>query len=92
MTKKDYQSFEKDHIQKLQQRIDELETRLKHITNELALCKEQEEYPKELSKGNKTITPLPRYEKSDATDILENRLKAILEDREKSIQKINEKE
>jgi cell division septum initiation protein DivIVA len=92
MTKKDYQNFEKDHIQQLQQRIDELETRLKHTTNELSLCKEQQEYPKELSKGNKTITPLPRYEKSFATDILEDRLKAILEDREKSIKKMNEKE
>ena len=91
MTKSDYQNFEKEHIQKLQQRVDGLEARLKHITNELALCNEQQEYPKELSKGNRTVTPFPRYEESDSSAILEGRLKAILEDREKSIKKINKK-
>ena len=77
MTKEDYKTFEKDHIQKLQQTIDELETKLKHTINELKLCQEEKEYPKELSKGNKTMTPLPRFEPPNVSRLIEGRIEAM---------------
>jgi hypothetical protein len=77
MTKNDYKSFEKKHIQKLQQRIDELENKIKHLNNEIALCKETKDYPKELSKKAITATPLPRFEPPDVATILEGRIKAM---------------
>jgi hypothetical protein len=77
MTKEDYKTFEKDHIQKLQQRVDELETRLKHTINELKLCQEDTKYPTELSKGNKTITPLPKFEPPDVSRLVKGRIEAM---------------
>ena len=77
MTKKDYKNFEKAHIQKLQQRIDELENKVEHLTNELNLCSESEDYPKELSKKNVTVTPLPRFEPPNVAKILEARIKSM---------------
>ena len=77
MNQKNYQNFEKKHIQKLQQRIDELEARNEHLTNELNLCKEPKEYPKELSKGNKTVTPLPRFAPPNVATIIKGRIAAM---------------
>ena len=77
MTKKDYKNFEKAHIQKLQQRVDELENKVEHLNNELNLCRESEDYPKELSKKNVTVTPLPRFEPPNVAKILEDRITAM---------------
>ena len=77
MNQKSYKNFEKKHIQQLQQRIDELEARNEHLTNELNLCKEPREYPKELSKGNKTATPLPRFATPNIATIIKGRIAAM---------------
>ena len=48
MNQKNYKNFEKEKIQKLQQRVDELEEKVKHLNNELCLCKETKKYPKKM--------------------------------------------
>ena len=40
MTKQDYKNFEKDKIQALQQKVDDLEKEIQFLNNELLLCKE----------------------------------------------------
>ena len=74
MTTKGY----KEKIQMLQQTIDKLEDNIKMLNNELLLCKEvKKEYPKELSKGNRTATPMIKFESPDVAAILEDRIKAM---------------
>ena len=70
-------TFYKDKVIRLQQELDEKDDEIKRLNNELLLCKETKEYPKELSKGNKTATPLPRFEPSDVATILEGRIAAM---------------
>ena len=77
MNQKSYKNFEKKHIQQLQQRIDELEARNEHLTNELNLCKEPKEYPKKLSKGNKTATPLPKFEPPNVSTLIKGSISAM---------------
>ena len=67
----------KDKILKLQQALDEKDDEIKRLNNELLLCKETKEYPKELSKGTKTATPLPRFEPPDVATLLEGRIDAM---------------
>ena len=67
----------KDKILKLQQMLDEKDDEIKRLNNELLLCQETKEYPKELSKGNKTATPLPRFEPPDVATLLEGRIDAM---------------
>ena len=67
----------KDKILKLQQMLDEKDDEIKMLKNELLLCQETKEYPSELSKGNKTATPLPRFEPPDVATILEGRISAM---------------
>tara|TARA_R100000781_G_scaffold113731_1_gene82875 strand:+ start:360 stop:617 length:258 start_codon:yes stop_codon:yes gene_type:complete len=77
MNQKNYKSYEKEKIQKLQQKIDELEDTIQHLNNELLLCREAKDYPAELSKGNKTMTPLPRFTPPSVTKILAEGKKAM---------------
>ena len=67
----------KDKILKLQQMLDETDDEIKRLNNELLLCQETKEYPKELSKGNKTATPLPRFEPPNVATLLEGRIEAM---------------
>ena len=67
----------KDKILKLQQMLDEKDDEIKMLKNELLLCQETKEYPSELSKGNKTATPLPKFEPPDVATILEGRIAAM---------------
>ena len=67
----------KDKILKLQQMLDEKDDEIKRLNNELVLCQETKEYPKELSKGNKTATPLPRFEPPNVATLLEGRIEAM---------------
>ena len=64
-------------ILKLQQMLDEKDDEIKQLKNELLLCQETKEQPKELSKGNKTATPLPRFEPPDVATLLEGRIDAM---------------
>ena len=64
-------------ILKLQQMLDEKDDEIKRLNNELLLCQETKEYPKELSKGNKTATPLPRFEPPNVATLLEGRIEAM---------------
>ena len=72
----------KEKIQRLQQYIDKQEEQIRYLNNELLLCKEikkepKKEYPKELSKGNVTATPMIKFESPDVAAILEGRIKAM---------------
>ena len=74
----------KDKILKLQQELDEKDDEIKRLNNELLLCKEtkkttkpQKKYPKNLTKGNSTITPMVKFESPDVGGILKGRIKAI---------------
>ena len=78
MTTKGY----KEKIQLLQQFIDKQEEQIQYLNNELFLCKEtkkkpEKKYPKELSKGNTTATPLIKFESPDVATILKGRIKAM---------------
>ena len=74
MTTKGY----KEKIQMLQQTIDKLEDKITMLNNELLLCKEtKKEYPKELSKGNRTATPMVKFESPDVATILKGRINAM---------------
>ena len=77
MNQKNYKNFEKEKIQKLQQRVDELQEKVKHLDNELCLCKETKKYPKNLSKGNRTTTPLPKFRPPSVAKLMYGRLKAM---------------
>tara|TARA_R100001530_G_C4217517_1_gene129049 strand:- start:227 stop:487 length:261 start_codon:yes stop_codon:yes gene_type:complete len=70
-------TFYKDKVIKLQQMLDEKDDEIKRLNNELLLCQESKEYPEELSRGNKTATPLPRFEPPDVATILEGRIAAM---------------
>ena len=67
----------KDKILKLQQMLDEKDDEIKMLKNELLLCQETKEYPKELSKGNRTVTTLPRFEPPNVATLLEGRIEAM---------------
>ena len=72
----------KEKIQKLQQFIDKQEEQIRYLNNELFLCKEgkkesKKEYPKELSKGNTTATPMVKFESPDVATILKGRINAM---------------
>ena len=80
MTTKGY----KEKIQLMQQHIDRQEEQIQYLNNELLLCKEtkktkepQKEYPKKLSKGNITATPMVKFESPDVATILEGRINAM---------------
>ena len=70
-------TFYKDKVIRLQQELDEKDNEIKQLKNELLLCQETKEYPKELSKGNKTATPLPRFEPPNVATLLEGRIEAM---------------
>ena len=70
-------TFYKDKVLRLQQIIDNKDDEIKRLNNELLLCKETKEYPKELSKGNKTATTFPTFEPSDVATLLEGRIAAM---------------
>ena len=70
-------TFYKDKVIRLQQELDEKDDEIKRLNNELLLCQETKKYPKELSKGNKTATPLPRFEPPDVATLLEGRIAAM---------------
>ena len=70
-------TFYKDKVLRLQQIIDDKDDEIKRLNNELLLCKETKEFPKELSKGTKTVTPLPRFEPPDVATLLEGRIDAM---------------
>jgi len=67
----------KDKILKLQQMLDEKDDEIKMLKNELLLCQESKEYPNELSKDNKTVTPIPRFEPPNVATLLEGRIDAM---------------
>ena len=70
-------TFYKDKVIRLQQELDEKDDEIKQLKNELLLCQETKKYPKELSKGNKTATPLPRFEPPNVATLLEGRIEAM---------------
>jgi hypothetical protein len=68
----------KEKIQLMQQHIDKQEEEIKRLNNELLLCQEvKKEYPKELSKGNVTATPMVKFESPNVASILKDRHKAM---------------
>ena len=74
MTTKGY----KEKIQLMQQYIDKQEDEIKRLNNELLLCKEiPRKYPKELSKGNRTVTPMVKFQSPNVASILKDRDKAM---------------
>ena len=74
--------FYKEQVQKLQQKVDEQYEMIKHLKNELLLCKEVDE-DTIISKGKSTATIPPVFrEKCTSFD-------DILKDREKAIRKRN---
>ena len=77
MTKEDYKNFEKDKIQSLQQKIDELEKEVQFLNNELLLCKEIPKDSGIVSKGNMTATPMIAFENNRVRDILRGRHEAM---------------
>ena len=84
MTKQDYKNFEKDKIQALQQKVDDLEKEIQFLNNELLLCKE---IPKDVgitSKGNMSATPMIKFEN--------NRVETILKGADKAMKKYSKKE
>ena len=74
--------FCKDKIQKLQQKIDEQYEMIKHLKNELLLCKEVDK-DTIISKGNMTMTLPPKFEGKQ--------LYRIMKDREKAIKRLDKK-
>ena len=70
-------TYYKDKVMKLQQMLDEKDDEIKQLKNELLLCKESKEYSKELSKGDTTVTPFPKFEPPEVATILEGRIKAM---------------
>jgi hypothetical protein len=70
-------TFYKDKVIRLQQELDEKDDEIKRLNNELLLCQETKEYPKELSKGNTTAMPLPRFEPANVATLLEGRIEAM---------------
>ena len=88
MTEKDYKSFERDKIHKLQQKVDELEEKIQFLNNELLLNKEIKKDIGLISKKNSTATPLPKFNKPDINRYLKGRAKAL----EKYLKKLNESE
>ena len=80
--------FYKDKVQQLQQKIDDQYEMIKHLKNELLLCKEVDK-DMIISKGRTTATIPPEFTiPSNATGM---QLKRILKDREKAIKRMNEK-
>ena len=78
MTTKGY----KEKIQLMQQLINKQEEQIQYLNNELFLCKEtkkipEKKYPKKLSKGNTTATPMVKFESSNVATILKGRIKAM---------------
>ena len=68
----------KEKIQLMQQHIDKQEEEIARLNNELLLCQEvKKEYPKELSKGNVTATPMVKFESPNVASILKDRYKAM---------------
>ena len=72
----------KEKIQLMQQHIDRQEEQIQYLNNELLLCKEvkkevMNEYPKELSKGKTTTTPMVEFESPDVATILKGRIKSM---------------
>ena len=75
-------TFYKDKVIRLQQELDEKDDEIKRLNNELLLCKEVKkevinEYPKELSKGQTTTTPMIEFESPDVATILKGRIKSM---------------
>jgi hypothetical protein len=68
--------FYKDKVQKLQQKVDEQYEMIKHLKNELLLCKEVDK-DTVISKGNMTATIPPKFEKTNLAKILKERRNAI---------------
>mgnify|MGYP003131850452 CR=1 FL=1 len=68
--------FYKDKVQKLQQKIDEQYEMIKHLKNELLLCKETDK-KSIISKGRMTATVPPKFEGTNIAKILEERRKVI---------------
>lgn len=77
MTKQDYKNFEKDKIQALQQKVDDLEKEVQFLNNELLLCKETPKDSGITSKGNMSATPMIEFENNRVKTILEGRYKAM---------------
>ena len=76
----------KEKIQLMQQTIDKQEEEIQYLNNELFLCKEtkkekekkpQKKYPKNLTKGNITTTPMIKFESPNVATILKSRIKAM---------------
>ena len=68
--------FYKDKVQKLQQKIDEQYEMIKHLKNELLLCKEVDK-DTVISKGRMTTTIPPKFDKPNINKIIEDREQAI---------------
>jgi hypothetical protein len=74
--------FYKEQVQKLQQKIDDQYEMIKHLKNELLLCKEVDK-DTIISKGRSTSTIPPTFESTGSN------INKILEAREKAIKKNN---
>ena len=74
--------FCKDKIQKLQQKIDKQYEMIKHLKNELSLCKEVNKETV-ISKGRSTATIPPVFGETCTN------FDSILKDREKAVKKRN---
>ena len=74
--------FYKEQIQKLQQKVDSQYEMIKHLKNELSLCKEVDK-DTVISKGRSTATIPPKFEGPH--------LYRIIKDREKAIKRMNKK-
>mgnify|MGYP003139721237 CR=1 FL=1 len=77
----------KDKIQRLQQIIDEKDDEIKHLKNELFLCKESKKVEGIISKDNMSATPIPKFNKPNINKYLKGRAEAL----EAYAKKLNDK-
>ena len=80
--------FYKDKVQQLQQKVDEQYEMIKHLKNELLLCKEVDKNMI-ISKGRTTATIPPEF--SVPSNVHGLQLERILKDREKAIERLDKK-
>ena len=80
--------FYKDKVQQLQQKVDEQYEMIKHLKNELLLCKEVNK-DAVISKGKMTATIPPKFETINRG--WPRNMTSILKDREEAIKKRDKK-
>jgi len=63
-------TYYKDKVIKLQQMLDEKDTEIKRLTNELFLCQESQLERAKTSEDNASATPYPKFEARTLTSLI----------------------